>query len=100
TARQGYERGFKVMVGSDVCATDDPTMQEPELKVLRKGFARVLSAEEIIAELERRRSPVPARGRRVDRKDLRMSAADKASSGRLRQVMSAGAAVFLADDVA
>lgn len=62
TARQGYERGFKVVVGSDVCATDDPTMQEPELKVLRKGFARVLSAEEIIAELERRRSPVPARG--------------------------------------
>ena len=60
TARQGYERGFKVMVGSDVCPTDDPTMQEPELKVLRKGFAKVLSAEEIIAELERQRSRVPA----------------------------------------
>jgi len=60
TARQGYERGFKVVVGSDVCATDDPTMQEPELKVLRKGFARVMSAEEIVAELERRRPRVPA----------------------------------------
>lgn len=60
TARQGYERGFKVVVGSDVCATDDPTMQEPELKVLRKGFARVLSAEEIVTELESRRSRVPA----------------------------------------
>jgi nicotinamidase-related amidase len=60
TARQGYERGFKVVVGSDVCATDDPAMQEPELKVLRKGFAKVLLAEEIIAELERHRCEVPA----------------------------------------
>jgi nicotinamidase-related amidase len=48
TARQGYERGFKVVFGSDVTATDDPEMQEPELKVLRKGFAKVLSAAEII----------------------------------------------------
>jgi nicotinamidase-related amidase len=47
TARQAYERGFKVVFGSDVTATDDPDMQEPELKVLRKGFARVLSADEI-----------------------------------------------------
>ncbi len=48
TARQGYERGFKVVFGSDVTSTDDPAMQEPELKVLRKGFARVLSAEQIL----------------------------------------------------
>lgn len=47
TARQAYERGFKVVVGSDVTATDDPEMQEAELMVLRKGFARVLSAAEI-----------------------------------------------------
>jgi nicotinamidase-related amidase len=59
TARQGYERGFKVVMGSDVCATDDPTLQESELKVLRKGFAKVLTAEEIEAEL-RRTLPVPA----------------------------------------
>lgn len=58
TARQGYERGFKVVVGGDVCATDDPTMQESELKVLRKGFARVVTAEEIEVELGRRTSPV------------------------------------------
>src|SRR5690606_8469530 len=62
TARQGYERGFKVVVGSDVCATDDPTMQEPELKVLRKGFARVLLAEELIAELGGRRAVGEGRG--------------------------------------
>ncbi len=48
TARQAYERGYKVVFGSDVTATDDPEMQEPELQVLRKGFARVLTAAEIL----------------------------------------------------
>jgi len=51
TARQAYERGFKVVFGSDVTATDDPEMQEAELMVLRKGFARVLSAAEITRQL-------------------------------------------------
>jgi nicotinamidase-related amidase len=51
TARQAYERGFKVVFGSDVTSTDDPDMQEPELKVLRKGFARVMTAAEIIEAL-------------------------------------------------
>jgi nicotinamidase-related amidase len=48
TARQAYERSFKVVFGSDVTSTDDPDMQDPELKVLRKGFARVLSVAEIM----------------------------------------------------
>ena len=51
TARQAYERGFKVAFGSDVTATDDPEMQEAELQVLRKGFARVLSLEETLEQL-------------------------------------------------
>ena len=51
TARQGYERGFKVVFGSDVTSTDDPEMQEAELMVLRKGFARVMTSEKIIALL-------------------------------------------------
>jgi len=51
TARQAYERSFKVVFGSDVTATDDPGLQEAELKTLRRGFAKVLSAEEIIALL-------------------------------------------------
>jgi nicotinamidase-related amidase len=51
TARQAYERGFKVVFGSDVTATDDPSLQEPELKVLRKGFARVMPLAEIIAQM-------------------------------------------------
>ena len=52
TARQAYERSFKVVFGSDVTSSDDPDLQEPELRVLRKNFARVLSAEEIIGELK------------------------------------------------
>lgn len=48
TARQGYERGFKIIFGSDVTSTDNPDMQEPELQVLRKGFAKVMDLESII----------------------------------------------------
>jgi nicotinamidase-related amidase len=48
TARQAYERGFRVVFGSDVTSTDDPDLQEPELQVLRKVFARVLSLAEIL----------------------------------------------------
>jgi nicotinamidase-related amidase len=53
TARQAYERSFKVIFGSDITAADDPEMQEPELKIMRKGFAKVLGAEEIINALQR-----------------------------------------------
>ncbi len=51
TARQAHERGLKVVFGSDVTAADDPAMQEAELMVLRKGFARVLTAAEIEVRL-------------------------------------------------
>lgn len=51
TARQAYERGLNVIFGSDVNATDDPEMQEPELKVLKKGFAKVMTSDEIIESL-------------------------------------------------
>lgn len=52
TARQAYERGFKVVVGSDATATDDPELQEAELKTLRKGFAMVATSADIIRSLE------------------------------------------------
>jgi nicotinamidase-related amidase len=51
TARQAYERGFKVVFGSDVTSTDDPELQGPELKVLRKGFAKVLTFDSILSSL-------------------------------------------------
>lgn len=59
TARQAYERGYRVVFGSDTTATDDESRQEPELAVLRKGFALVLTADEIIARL---RNPSGASG--------------------------------------
>lgn len=52
SARQAYERSLKVVFGSDITATDDPSMQEPELKVLRKGFAKVMDLEQIMKSLE------------------------------------------------
>lgn len=52
TARQAYERSFKVIFGSDITAADDPELQEPELKIMRKGFAKVLCAREIIDVLK------------------------------------------------
>lgn len=51
TARQGYERGFKVIFGSDITSTDIHEMQEPELRVLRKGFAKVMNCKSIIDSL-------------------------------------------------
>ena len=48
TARQAYERGYYVIFGSDINAADDPEMHEAELKVMRKGFAKVLTCDEII----------------------------------------------------
>ncbi len=52
TARQAYERGYKVVFGSDVTATNDPALQRAELETLRYGFARIMSAQEIITHLE------------------------------------------------
>jgi nicotinamidase-related amidase len=57
TARQGYERGFQVVFASDLTATDDPELQEAELAVMRKGFARVMSAEDISAVLDKVMAP-------------------------------------------
>lgn len=51
TAHQGYERGYKVVVGSDVTSTYTKEMQEAELGILRFAFARVISCEEIIKSL-------------------------------------------------
>ena len=38
TAREAYWRGFKVIFGSDITATDDDDMHEAELRTLRRGF--------------------------------------------------------------
>jgi nicotinamidase-related amidase len=48
TARQAYERSFKVVFGSDVTAAHSPEFHEMELKVLRRGFAKVMSLNQLL----------------------------------------------------
>jgi len=48
TAREAHARGYKVVFGSDVNSTDDPEIQESELKTLRRGFALVISSDQIM----------------------------------------------------
>jgi nicotinamidase-related amidase len=48
TAREAFWHGYKVIFGSDVNSTDDPEQQEAELRTLRRGFARIMTADEII----------------------------------------------------
>ncbi len=52
TARQAYERSYNVVFGSDITATDVVEMHDAELKVLRRGFAKVMTGSEISDSLE------------------------------------------------
>jgi len=51
TAREAFWHGYGVIFGSDVNSTDDPALQDAELRTLRRGFARVATADEIEAEV-------------------------------------------------
>jgi nicotinamidase-related amidase len=53
TAREAHARGYKVVFGSDITSTDDPELHEAELKTLRRGFALVLTKDQIIEALKR-----------------------------------------------
>jgi nicotinamidase-related amidase len=59
TARQAYERGYKVIFGSDITSTYTEEMQRAELGILRFAFAKVMRAEDIIACLEQGGEPRP-----------------------------------------
>lgn len=52
TARDAFFRDYKVIFGSDLNATDNQEVHEAELKTLRRGYARVIPLEEILAELD------------------------------------------------
>jgi len=54
TARQASERGLLAVVARDACATDSARAHTEELRVLRRGFARVATVDAIIAELDGR----------------------------------------------
>ncbi len=51
TARDAFFRDYKVIFGSDVTATDSRDLHEAELKTLRRGYARVIPAGEILDEI-------------------------------------------------
>lgn len=51
TAREAFWHGFRVTFASDLNSTDDPLLHEAELRTLRRGFARIATASEIIAAL-------------------------------------------------
>jgi nicotinamidase-related amidase len=53
TARQAYERGLKVVFGSDVTAAHFPTLHDMELQVLRRGFAKVMSLQDLLVAFEK-----------------------------------------------
>jgi nicotinamidase-related amidase len=53
TAREAYWRGFKVVFGSDITATDDDDLHEAELRTLRRGYARIMTSAEIIERVIR-----------------------------------------------
>jgi nicotinamidase-related amidase len=53
TARAAFMQGYNVVFGSDINSSDDPTIHESELKTLRRGFARIMTCDEIIAKLSK-----------------------------------------------
>jgi nicotinamidase-related amidase len=63
TAREAFWHGYRVIFGSDVTSTTDPKLHEAELRTLRRGFARVMTADEI-ADSVRGAAPALADGTR------------------------------------
>jgi len=51
TAREAFWRGFDVVFAADCNSTDDPRLHEAELATLRRGFARIATAAEIITAI-------------------------------------------------
>ena len=51
TAREAYWHGLGVVFGSDVNSSDNEECQRAELSTLRRGYARIMKADEIISEL-------------------------------------------------
>lgn len=51
TAREAFWRGFDVVFASDCNSTDDAGLHDAELATLRRGYARIMAAHEIIAAL-------------------------------------------------
>ncbi|HVA22245.1 MAG TPA: isochorismatase family cysteine hydrolase [Candidatus Micrarchaeia archaeon] len=51
TAREAYWHGYQVVFGSDINSTDDPELHVAELRTLRRGYARIATAADILEGL-------------------------------------------------
>ena len=51
TAREAFWRGFDVVFAADCNSTDDERLHEAELATLRRGFAKIATADEIITAI-------------------------------------------------
>jgi nicotinamidase-related amidase len=49
TARSAYMHGYNVVFGSDVTSSDMEELHRAEIRTLRRGFAMVLSSQEILS---------------------------------------------------
>jgi nicotinamidase-related amidase len=48
TAREAFWHGYQVIFGSDINSSDDAELHDAELRTLRRGFARIMSSDEIV----------------------------------------------------
>lgn len=53
TARSAFFLGYHVVFGSDINSSDNPFAHEATIRTLRRGFARVMSHDQIIEALEK-----------------------------------------------
>lgn len=51
TARSAFMHGYNVVFGSDINSSDIDELHQAEVRTLRRGFAKILSADEITAAL-------------------------------------------------
>jgi nicotinamidase-related amidase len=50
TARAGFDRGYHVVLASDLCASDNPWAHDATMQTIRRGFGRVVDSNAVIAE--------------------------------------------------
>ena len=52
TAREAFWHGYKVIFGEDVNSSDDQELHDAEIRTIRRGFGRIMTAEEIVSDVK------------------------------------------------
>ncbi len=55
TAREAFWHGYFVVMAEDCCSTDIPALHRAEIATLRRGYARIMTHDQIIAEFQKTR---------------------------------------------